>query len=504
VYTAPSMRPYPPVSGEHVGAPHLGGRHQESGDEARGRDAAICAVCTTGLDKGVSPVLPYAGHGRLVAGAPLGYDTRPTMLPTAVLLQNFRSFAGPAFTKLELRPITLLFGRNGGGKSALVRSLPLLADSLGSDRLDALDVESRLKSFKLDFDSLRWKGRAETDEHTIGLGLCWDSDPDVEEVTWAIRENDEWRRLVVDRFAIHGPAAVPLLVADWRLTHGEKTQRALTYDVRLGDAPAKRMPIGFDGLLPDAGSIASFAPLVTLDARLKQLATSVLWLHSLRPAPERFTRWQGAVRWSLDPDGRDAPVVLAGEPELLKDVSSWYEKHLDMQLIVEESRKREVRTLVRNRSRARFDVDLIDTGEGLSECLSVLTALAMARRHEEHGGPSILAIEEPGSHLHPDLQRALAQRICEVAKDSRSRIILETHSEYVLRTVELNVVNKTLRPEDVIIYWVNQLPDGRSIVERVELDASGRLRGNWPPGAFQQDIELAADIQDERDRRERS
>jgi hypothetical protein len=66
----------------------------------------------------------------------------------------------------------------------------------------------------------------------------------------------------------------------------------------------------------------------------------------------------------------------------------------------------------------------------------------------------------------------------------------------------LNVVNETLRPEDVMIYWVRQLEDGRSIAEPVELDASGRMRGNWPPGAFQQDIEIAADIQDERDRRE--
>jgi predicted ATPase len=208
------------------------------------------------------------------------------------------------------------------------------------------------------------------------------------------------------------------------------------------------------------------------------------------------------VRWALEPDGQDAPIVLAGEPALLEDVSAWYKANLGLELVVQESRKREVRTLLRNRSRTGFDVDLIDTGEGLSECLSVLTALAMARRHEERGGPGILAIEEPGSHLHPDLQRALAERICEVAREARPRIVLETHSEYVLRTVELQVVKGALRPEDVILYWVRQLDDGRSIAEPVEIDASGRFRGNWPPDAFQQSIELAADIMDERERRE--
>ncbi len=424
------------------------------------------------------------------------------MLPTALLLHNFRSFAGPGRMRLELRPITLLFGRNGGGKSALVRSLPLLADSLGNDDLDALDLEGRLLPFDLDFDSLRWKGRAETDEHTIELGLQWEGDPRLQEVTWAIGEQDDWHRLVVERLAVRGAAGAPLLSADWRLTRGEHDEHALTYDVRVGDAAPRRQRLSLRGLLPEPDTAVDLAPLQELEARLRAFASSVVWLHSLRPAPPRYTRWKGAIRWSLEPDGRDAPVVLAGEPALMEDVSSWYQAHLGVELVVQESRKREVRTLVRNRSRTGFDVDLIDTGEGLSECLSVLTALAMARRHADRGGPGILAIEEPGVHLHPDLQRALTERICEVAREARPRIVLETHSEYVLRTVELNIVKGALRPEDVIVYWVHQLEDGRSIAEPVEIDASGRLRGNWPPDAFQQGIELAADILDERERRE--
>ena len=424
------------------------------------------------------------------------------MLPTALLLQNFRSFAGPAPMKLELRPLTVLFGTNGGGKSALLRGLPLLADSLGYDRLDALNLENRLKPFDLDFDSLRWKGRVETDESTIGIGLRWDNDPDVQEIMWAIREQDDWHRLVVERLSVQGPRAAPVLSADWRLTHGEQAERALTYDIRQGEGPPSRERIAFRGLLPVAEGSSCPPALAKIEARLRTLRDSVIWLHSLRPAPQRKTRWRGAVRWSLDPDGRDAPVVLAGEPEILEDVSAWYAKNLGFDLVVQESSKREVRTLLRNRSRTGYDIDLIDTGEGLSECLPVLTALAMARRHAERGGPSIVAIEEPGSHLHPNLQRALTERICAVAKAARPRIVLETHSEHVLLTIQLKVVKGDLQPEDVIFYWVRQLSDGKSVAEPVELDGMGRFLGNWPPDAFQQDIEIAADIQLARDERE--
>ncbi len=427
------------------------------------------------------------------------------MLPTAITLRNFRSFGGTDPVKLELRPITLLFGRNGGGKSSLIRSLPLLADSIGYGRLDALNLEDRLALFDLDFDSLRWKGRTPTDDHTIGLGLQWDGDPDIQEVVWAIHEQDEWHRLVVKRFSVTAADRSNSLAADWWMTRGEEKDLGLTYDVRCGNEATKRERLSFLGLLPRSELADSYRDVLReVESRLAILARSVVWLHSLRPAPKRYTRWSGAIRWELKPDGSDAPIVLAGEEVLRKDVSEWYERHVGFQLVLEEStRKREVRTMLRNRNRSSYDIDLIDTGEGLSECLPVLTALAMARQSHERGGPSIVAIEEPGSHLHPDLQKALIERVCAVAVAANARIVLETHSEIALLALQHAVIKGPLKPEDVVIYWVDQNPmDGRSFLDKVELDRVGRFHGNWPPDAFQQDIQLAADVQDARDERE--
>ncbi|HSO00356.1 MAG TPA: DUF3696 domain-containing protein [Candidatus Nanopelagicales bacterium] len=425
------------------------------------------------------------------------------MLPSAVLLRNFRSFGGPTGVELKLRPLTLLFGLNNAGKSSLVRSLPLLADSLGSDGLDALNLEGRLKLFDLDFDSVRWKGRAETDEHTIGLTLRWDQDQESREIAWALREVDDWHRVVVESLSVRSDDGTPLLSADWQMMRGEEADHELTYDVRRGTAAtSQRERIAFRGLKPQADDAAAAEVLQKLQNRLSAFASSVLWLRSLRPSPLRFTRWRGAMRWSLEPDGRDAAIVLAGESSVQEEVSAWYAKHLGFDLVVEESRKREVRTLLRNRDRASYDIDLIDSGEGLSECLPVLTALAMARQHREHGGPSVVAIEEPEAHLHPDLQRALAERACEVAREARPCIVLETHSEIILRTLQLQMVKRLLRPEDVILYWVRQIEGGRSVADPVELDEEGRFRGNWPPDAFLQDLELAAEVQDARDQRE--
>jgi len=421
------------------------------------------------------------------------------MIPTSVALSNYRSFGGPDLTTLELRPITLLFGRNGAGKSSLIRSLPLIADSLMPDRdeLDVLNFNGRLARFDLSFENLRWKGRKETDEPGISFGLRWAEDPIFQDVEWIVTEADDWTRIVVDSMNVHGQDGFAM---QWRIKRGEQAERALTYEV-MPHSPSSSKPftksVEFQGLLPQ---LPADEPIIReLHARLQTFASSVIWLSSSRPAPARYTAWKGAVRWSLRSDGRDAPIVLWGErAEILPEVSKFYEDHFGLELKVEkESRKREVRTFVRNRSRAAFDVDLIDTGEGLSEVLPVLTALAMVRRHEERGGPSILALEEPGAYLHPDLQIALMERICDVAGKAKPRIILETHSETILRTVMLHVVRGDLSPEDVAIYWVGQDDTGLSKADRIQINAMGKLEGKWPPGTFRQNMKLAADIQDE-------
>ncbi len=52
------------------------------------------------------------------------------MTVTAFRLQNFMGFEDTRW--IELRPITLIFGRNSSGKSALLRALLLLRQSLNS------------------------------------------------------------------------------------------------------------------------------------------------------------------------------------------------------------------------------------------------------------------------------------------------------------------------------------------------------------------------------------
>ncbi len=420
------------------------------------------------------------------------------MLPTAITLHNYRSFAGPQ--ELEIRPVTLLFGENNAGKSALLRALTLLSDSAAADGLDALDFDNRLGSLELDFDSLRWKGRAETDEHTVGVDLHWRGDSALRRASFAFWEEPKWRRLLVQRLALTG-AADGVTEFEWSSRRQDRRSSALPYRRTAANGAFDEVSLEFSGLVPRR-SEPEDEMIESLAERLDFLASQVVWLRSLRPAPERTIRWSGSVRWELDPRGTDASILLADDARLLAEVSSWYREHLELDLRIQEIGKREIRIVLRKMTEATFDVDLIDTGEGLSQVLPVLTALAMADASGSQAGPSIVTVEEPEAHLHPTLQRALAQRVCQVAARSSARVLLETHSKQFLLAVQHAVLEGKISEDDVILYWVRQLPDGRSVADPITLNALARLRGAWPAGAFEDELELEAELQDLRDAKE--
>jgi predicted ATPase len=130
----------------------------------------------------------------------------------------------------------------------------------------------------------------------------------------------------------------------------------------------------------------------------------------------------------------------------------------------------------------------------MAQVLPVLVALALARRAAAEGQPQLLALEQPELHLHPAAEVALARRLAEVAAAEKPpTLLIETHSENFLLSVQLQVAKELLPPEAVRIYWVEKLSDGRSRVREVAIDGEGRTEG-WPEGVFSEDLELAREL----------
>ena len=117
--------------------------------------------------------------------------------------------------------------------------------------------------------------------------------------------------------------------------------------------------------------------------------------------------------------------------------------------------------------------NLIDVGYGVSQALPVVTELF----HDE--SPSMLLLQQPEVHLHPSAQAALGSLFCDVASSGR-QLIVETHSDYILDRVRLDVRDRKteLRVEDVsILFFERGNLDVK--IHPVKIDEMGNVYG--PP-----------------------
>lgn len=126
-----------------------------------------------------------------------------------------------------------------------------------------------------------------------------------------------------------------------------------------------------------------------------------------------------------------------------------------------------------------------------SSMVSELAPVVLFFRHIIHPN-SVLIIDEPESHLHPAMQAEFT-RVLAGAVNSGLRVILTTHSEWVVETignlVELSKVPKArrdglpggpyaLRPEDVGVWLFRQKKRPRgSVVEEVRHDPETGVYG---------------------------
>lgn len=406
------------------------------------------------------------------------------MLPAAITLRNYRAFVGEH--QLEIRPLTMLYGDNNVGKSALLRALPLLADSVAAEATGALRIESEA-TYESGFHDVLWKGRVHEDEDPdLGVGFVWPEPCRVRSVDYTVERRGKWLHLLMTtRCRIRVSGADDELDLDWvPPRQSDQDASGLRYDYRrAGSAAAERGIFEFRGLVPEQFPDSLEDPLRDLQEQLKAFRGQVQWLQAKRSAPGRRLSIPSGPMTTMSPDGHDATQLLySTQSGLRAEVSRWYEEAIGRELHLVEAPPDEFRTVLRNTRRSQaFEVDMLDSGQGAVQVLPVLVGLASIA-DKSLRGPRILAVEEPESHMHGDLQLRLADLICRTVASAggQGRVVVETHSQELLLGIQLALLHGVLSPDDVVIYWLRQDEDGTSHAERVTLDDEAYLQGPWP------------------------
>lgn len=148
-----------------------------------------------------------------------------------------------------------------------------------------------------------------------------------------------------------------------------------------------------------------------------------------------------------------------------------------------------VKLFVSNKAIKMPDV-VSDVGFGFSQCFPILVQLAVMQKH------SVCVIEQPELHLHPKAQVGLAKVFYEAAAANK-RLIVESHSEHLLRGLQLEVSRNRISKKhkltnaDVNIIYVPELPKKPF---SIGLNQFGELDDEWPSGFFDEAYTLSMEL----------
>ena len=146
------------------------------------------------------------------------------------------------------------------------------------------------------------------------------------------------------------------------------------------------------------------------------------------------------------------------------------------------------------------EVLLADEGYGITQLVALLLQVennilnAELRSGEKKDSaerdlqyvPSTIYVEEPEVHLHPKYQSLLADMFVEAYQKYNIHFIIETHSEYLIRKLQVLVADKenNLTPNDVSLNYVDKDKNGISHNRQIKIQEDGRLSEPFGPGFF--------------------
>lgn len=442
---------------------------------------------------------------------------------TRLHLENFKAWK---HVDLEFGQLTGIFGKNSSGKSSLFQFLLMLKQTR-----NATDPQVPL--------NLGGPGQL------VNLGLfeeiLYGQDPDLS-LSWQL----EWTGTAVRQFRTRrrpgasqrvAPPRAPRLEIDsvvrlygsrfeteslWyrsgglvagvtRRDDGDYELRDEKGPIRLSDGRGVRSFA--DQLIPSKGYVVPIPPFLrfglpgrtgTDPARRRRwfelhriaheyevMMDSIRYLGPLREPPRRIYRFGGSRPSDLGIRGEMTMDVLLAETKAGRTIADSQGREQTLQAtiarwlhqmdLVEGFRLERIReynlsrALVTTRS-GGIETPLTDVGFGVSQILPVLVLLG----HADEG--SVVLLEQPEIHLHPSAQSALADVFLEVVKSRRLQIIVESHSEHLLRRIQRRRAEGASGADAIRLFFVSGERDGARLSD-LELDRYGQIR-NWPKDFF--------------------
>lgn len=400
--------------------------------------------------------------------------------------ENYRTFHRSE--QIELRPLTVLIGRNSAGKSAISRLPLLLGRGLSADAEAPLELAFDGHDFGGSFLDLVCN-RVPT--RSIRLGVQVGDGARTIELQAEVGFWSELRLQAIRSFRLVDDGAV-LIDLVWN-QQGDPDDQGLRYEDRTEPKRPEPVAAQFTGLLPRsiAGHPETRSRVLAVYAVLREALGGLMYLGPFRDAPLREMRLpEGNVR-DVGLRGGNAARALASDSlrqgaRVLGRVGEWYREHLGGWQLDLEREGQSFSVVLRPPADPTVAINLRDAGVGLSQVLPVVVQHELDRVTGRVSGLDI--VEQPELHLHPGVHGDLADLYIEAARRRSARFLIETHSENFVLRVRRRIAEAVLSPEDVALYWVNDDASALPRVKPIHIDAMGGI-DFWPRGVFAEDLD---------------
>jgi hypothetical protein len=403
-------------------------------------------------------------------------------------LGNYRCFARRQ--DIELRPITVVLGRNNSGKSALVRAPVLIDTGIHTNEPTPFDLDRLGEGLVGRFVDLIHGRRAHG-----GIEI----DLTVEHGQHSHRVRATVQNVSRDRYDTQVVSELELpeshIRLEWELNDPAEAPR---YSVAVGNEVKEDLSIPFFGLLP-AASPFTLNPPLSRNATLRLLHQvssfrnnfpAVRYFGPFREQPQRRYLLPARMPKELGTTGLHAARILASDTagrqgELIRRVNQAIADLLPGWTLDLVDGGEVWSLVLRSATGEDFTVNLADAGTGVAQTLPIFVQRALDLVDPPRR-PVLEIIEQPELHLHPAAHAGLADLYLAAWQATGVRFLIETHSETFLLRLRRRVA-EGLDPDTVAIYFVEH-DNGSAEARRIHIDADGNL-DYWPTGVFSEDYE---------------
>lgn len=393
----------------------------------------------------------------------------------SISFENYKAFYERQ--TMQLKPITILIGKNSSGKSSIAKLFTIFENSLSGEIEQPLLLNNHGVELGEDFKNLFFGNS--TAGKSLNFNLTFENDVAIDIMLFAKVDGQASK----DSYG--------LKIIEWKYqddTHQFKFVEGVGES--YFDDNNKQLSIDFKGFIP-----SNFPNREESKKIFDKLKIDVDYIGPFRTLPERYFYLTGQTQFKdTGISGKNAYSMLGmskykEEDKLHQNVGSWYENHFDGWKLEVDNRSKQplIQILL---TKDDISINLVDVGQGMNQ------ALPLVVRANVNRPDSIVILEQPELHLHPAAHADLAELFARSAKENDQTFIIETHSENILLRLRKLIVENDFgfTKDDLAIYWIEDAELKGKELREIIVDEDGVL-DDWPEGIFNESLKEILEMQ---------